>query len=214
MVRRHFISIAMVLAGFVVVASLYSRMPNPVPIHWNIRGVADGYMHKPWGPYLMPMTNAGILALMLGLSAISPKGYKLDTDARAFRAITSALTAFFFVFTVIIALVQSGSDISINRAVSLLVGALFVVLGNYMGKLTKNFFVGIRTPWTLASDEVWLRTHRLGGKLFVAAGLVSIAGAWLPFGLTPLLVAAIFAAVMPIAYSYFLYRRIHGDKSD
>jgi uncharacterized membrane protein len=81
-----------------------------------------------------------------------------------------------------------------------------------MGKITKNFFVGIRTPWTLASDEVWLRTHRLGGKLFVVAGGVVLVSALLGGGPVPLLVAVAVAAGIPVVYSFVLYRRIEGFK--
>ena len=90
----------------------------------------------------------------------------------------------------------------------LAVGALLMVLGNYMGKLRKNFFIGIRTPWTLASDAVWERTHRLAGWLFVAAGLVMVASVligapiWLPLG------AIAAATLLPVAYSLWIYRRL------
>ena len=89
---------------------------------------------------------------------------------------------------------------------------LFVVLGNVLGKVTKNFFVGIRTPWTLASDEVWLRTHRLGGRVFVLAGLAVVLSGLAGGGVAPLLVAVFTAAFVPIVYSYIIYRRLEDPR--
>lgn len=92
-------------------------------------------------------------------------------------------------------------------------GLFLVIAGNLMGKLTRNFFVGIRTPWTLASDEVWLRTHRLGGKILVLAGIVvfvlGLLGVRAPWKLVVILVAV----SIPVAYSYVIYRRIEGFKN-
>jgi uncharacterized membrane protein len=81
-------------------------------------------------------------------------------------------------------------------------------MGNFMGKLTRNFFVGIRTPWTLVNDEVWLRTHRLGGKLFVAAGVVTAIAAFSGAGLYVMLAAVLAAAIVSVIYSYVVYRKL------
>ena len=99
-----------------------------------------------------------------------------------------------------------------ERAIPAGVGLLLVVLGNFMGKLTKNFFVGIRTPWTLASDEVWLRTHRLGGKLFVLAGAGLFVAGLSGAGHVAILLAVVVAAGIPVAYSYVVYRKLEGFK--
>ena len=89
-------------------------------------------------------------------------------------------------------------------------GVLFIVIGNLLGKVTRNFFVGIRTPWTLASEEVWYRTHRLAGKLFVAAGLFMVVASLAGLRLWPLFVSLGVAALVPVVYSYVIYRRIEG----
>jgi uncharacterized membrane protein len=86
------------------------------------------------------------------------------------------------------------------------VGLLLIVLGNYMGKLRKNFFVGIRTPWTLASDDVWERTHRMGGRVFVLAGLASVVAALAGAAPGTMLYVLAAAAIVTVAYSYLIYR--------
>ena len=94
------------------------------------------------------------------------------------------------------------------------VGLLFVVMGNFLGKVRKNFFLGIRTPWTLASDEVWAKTHRLGGWCFVTAGVfMAIMGVVAPTS-TWFIAAIIAIALIPVVYSFFAYRKIEGFAPD
>jgi uncharacterized membrane protein len=111
---------------------------------------------------------------------------------------------------VVVLLASTGRRIDMAIIVPMLIGALFVVLGNYMSKMRRNFFIGIRTPWTLADEDVWYRTHRLGGRVFVAAGvammIVPFAGATQHAAFTAIVIAAAF---IPIVYSYMIYRRLH-----
>jgi uncharacterized membrane protein len=89
-----------------------------------------------------------------------------------------------------------------------------VIIGNYLGRVRKNFFIGIRTPWTLASDEVWNRTHRIGGRLFILSGVIIWIGAILRLPLTWTVGVAVGLVLIPVVYSYFLYRKIEGFESD
>jgi len=201
---------ALVVASFLVAAAFYGRLPDPVPTHWNWKGVADGFTPKPWGPFVLPLLLLGICAALSILPRISPKGFGMEQFRRAFEQIVFAIALFFFAIEVLALLVASGSQISMGRAVFTIVGALFVALGNFMGKLTKNFFVGVRTPWTLASDEVWLRTHRLAGKLFVLAGIAVAILALLGTNAVVEVVLLVVAGAIPVVYSYVVYRRLEG----
>ena len=123
-----------------------------------------------------------------------------------------AILAFLFLVHILVLLSATGARVEMNRAIPIGVGLLLVLLGNYLGKTTKNFFLGIRTPWTLASDEVWLRTHRLGGKLFVLAGVVCFVSGLAGGSLAPAMAAVGAAALASVVYSYVVYRRIEGFK--
>ena len=101
-----------------------------------------------------------------------------------------------------------GADM--GRPVLVGVGLLLAVLGNYLGKTTRNFFLGIRTPWTLASDEVWRRTHRLGGWTMVAAGVALVVMGLFGASEMALLVIVGAAALIPVVYSFFAYRALEG----
>jgi uncharacterized membrane protein len=115
----------------------------------------------------------------------------------------------FFIGVLVLRASKNGGALS-ETALFCALGILFVVIGNLLGKVTRNFFVGIRTPWTLASEEVWYRTHRLAGKLFVAAGLVVAATSFLRWSVWPIMISIGLASLVPVVYSYVIYRRLEG----
>lgn len=211
-VRQYGLAWLFVVGAFAVVAAFYDRMPDRVPTHWNARGEIDGYMSKPWGPLVGPLAGLGLVALLSVLPRVSPEKFTMERFRRAWAVIVTALAAFLFAVTLAVTLVGAGIPVDVPRVIGASIGVLFLVLGNFMGKLTPNFFAGIRTPWTLSNEEVWLRTHRLGGKLFFAAGAAGLVGALLrpEIGVAVILVGAVVAGVVPVAYSYVLWRRLEA----
>jgi uncharacterized membrane protein len=208
--RANLLSLALVAGAFAAAALLYRRLPDPVPVHWDAHGHVNGYMPKPWGALVMPLVTLGVSLLLLVLPRLSPRGFRVDRFQATFDLIQTSIVGFLFFATLLVLLAGAGFGVSVARAVPLGVGVLLVVLGNVLGKVTKNFFVGIRTPWTLASDEVWLRTHRFGGRVFVLAGLAIAVAGLAEGGATPILVAALAAVLLPTVYSYVIYRRLEG----
>jgi uncharacterized membrane protein len=155
----------------------------------------------------------GLYVLFVAIRRSSPRGFRVEAFAGAFELVQAAILAFLLTLHAGMLLAGLGEPVSMNRVVCVGMGLLFVVIGNFMGKFTRNFFVGIRTPWTLASDEVWLRTHRLGGKLFVAGGLVVLGAGLLGVrSLVPFMLLPIVLALVPAVYSYVLYRRLEGPR--
>ncbi|NUQ72174.1 MAG: SdpI family protein [Polyangiaceae bacterium] len=207
LLKRNLLGILLTAAAFGVAAVMAPKMPDPVPTHWNIHGVADGFTPKPWGPFVLPLVMVGLLALFMVLGTISPKEAPVEKFARTFSIITTATLGFLFVTTVVASLAATGAPFNLTKVIMAAVGVLFVVIGNYMGKFTRNYIMGIRTPWTLANDEVWLRTHRLGGKVFVVGGLAVVAVALLDQAALalPLMLAT---ALIPVVYSYLVYRKV------
>jgi uncharacterized membrane protein len=194
---------------------LYPALPERMPTHWSAAGEIDGYMRKPFAVLAMialPLAGYAISGLFKTvLPRISPAGFEMDRFQNVTDIITLALTLMLGGVAALMLLAASGSDVPAVTVMKLLIGALFVVIGNYLGKVRRNFFVGIRTPWTLTSDEVWARTHRVGGWLFVLAGIAIIASAGSSRLMLPLvlLFSVGTAAVISVAYSYLVYRQLH-----
>jgi len=208
--RSDVLGLLLVLGAAAITAVLYPALPDPMPSHWNAAGEVNGWMPKFWGAALVPLIMAFIWLMFLVLPRISPRGFEMEPFLRAWGVFKVMLLAvMLFISVIVLRAAQAGGKISMT-AVFVALGLLFVVLGNLLGKVTRNFFVGIRTPWTLASEEVWYRTHRLAGKLFVISGTAVIAAAVIGLSMWPIFAAIMLAALIPVVYSYVLYRRLEG----
>ena len=204
-----FIAIAVVTAAF-----FYPSLPDQIPTHWNIEGQVDSTMSKPWGVIILPLSAILVFLLMKVIPAISPQGFRTEQFTGVLNIFTVALVGFMSGVALLVLLEASGRNVYINDMIFGGVGLLFIVMGSYLGKVRKNFFLGIRTPWTLASDEVWNRTHRFGGRVFVLIGFFLLLNAFVRFPVRWLLGAIIVAALVPVIYSYFLYRKVEGFTPD
>lgn len=208
--RANVICFLFIAAAVVFAAILYPDLPQQIPSHWNFEGEIDDYMRKPWGVTILPLAAIFVFVIMRLIPLISPKGFRTDNFMDVINIFTVTLVGFTSGIAILVLLEASGIDVRINETIFAGLGLLFVVLGNYMGKVRKNFFIGIRTPWTLASDEVWSRTHRLGGRVLVVVGLFLMVNSVVRFELQWIIVAIVTVALVPVVYSYVIYRRIEG----
>jgi len=213
-IRADVISLVFVATAFIVAAVLYPSLPEQIPTHWNSSGEVDGYMKKPGGVLIMPAMALITYVIMKVIPVISPKGFRTDKFSDVIAVLQVTLVGFMSIVAILVLLEARGLNVRINEMIIAGTGLLFVIIGNYLGKVRKNFFIGIRTPWTLASDEVWNRTHRIGGKLFMLSGVIIWIGALLGLPLTWTVGVAVGLVLIPLVYSYFLYRRIEGFDSN
>jgi uncharacterized membrane protein len=205
------LSLAAVLALAALAAYLYSSIPEAMPVHWNVDGEIDGYAPRFRGIATVLLLPVGVFALLRVLPSISPIGFRIDRFRNVFDIIVLTIMLALCGIGALVLLAAAGSDVPAGTLRPLIIGGIFVVIGNFLGKVRRNFFVGIRTPWTLASDEVWVRTHRLGGWLFVLAGIAVAASAVDPRRFVVVLLAAIgAAAILSVGYSLILYWKLHG----
>jgi uncharacterized membrane protein len=201
------------IIGIQVIVAVYgfAVLPDTVPIHWGLNGQANGYGPKWIGTFLYPLISMGIYVLIRVLMAAGPRlGGRENTAANLqVRQIILTGIMLFMLIIQLSTLAQSlGVGFDMTIVVMLALSVLFIFLGNYMGKVRRNFWMGIRTPWTLASSVVWERTHRLGGWLFVIVGLIGIPCSFIPFlRLWGILVPIIAVSIFLYVYSYVYYRQ-------
>ena len=212
--RADIISLVFIAAALIVVAVLYPSLPEQIPTHWNAQGQVDGYMKKEVGAIVMPAMAVFTYVIMKLIPVISPKGFRTDKFSDVMGVLQVTLVGFMSIIAILVLLEARGLNVRINEMITAGVGLLFVIIGNYLGKVRKNFFIGIRTPWTLASDEVWNRTHRIGGRLFMLSGVIIWIGAFSGVPLIWTVGVAVGLLLIPVVYSYFLYRRIEGFETD
>lgn len=204
-------SLLAVMLMSILTVWVWNRLPADaaIPVHWNWRGEIDRYGGKWEGLALMPLLTLGMSLLLYFLPYFDPRGQNVVRSARAYHAIWLILLLFFLGFHTIVVLNLLGYGVSITSVLLPGLGLLFMGLGNYMGKLRRNYFMGIRTPWTLDSDLVWNKTHRLGGKLmFIAGALTVLAALFLPHNLAifVLLFTLLGSVIWSVAYSYWIWR--------
>jgi len=215
MTRGYWIT-AIILTGLAWCLSIgvYPALPSRIPTHWNFQGEVDGWGDKTWATFLVPGMMVGMLVLFAFLPALSPRHFEVTTFRSTYLYIMVLTTAMFLYVHAVILLatwqeVRGGPKLfDLGRA---LIGGIFLflaLLGNVLGKVRRNFYIGIRVPWTLASDRVWNDTHRLAAWLLVVAGLAGcllvLAGGNLALALGLL----ISAFLIPIVYSFIHYKSL------
>jgi uncharacterized membrane protein len=206
------LSLALVALAFAAVLALWGKLPDPMPTHWNLQGEVDGHVPKPWGPLIMPLAMALVHALLSIVPRLSGRALEGPAQRRVLGQVQLSVMLFLSVVAGASLLVALGVRVPFNRVLTAALGALIVGLGLSMGRLPRNGLVGIRTPWTLADEEVWKRTHALGARLFVIAGTVALVGGGMGMHLLPVLVGLGTAAVAPVFYSFRVYRKLRGNE--
>jgi uncharacterized membrane protein len=201
----------LVVAAVAVAVSIwaYPSLPPAVATHWNVRGPADGFSSRIVAVSIFPIVVLVMTGLFNVLPKVDPRRENYGKFLSTYWLIANAVIVFMLIGHGMIIATGLGYPVKIDRPLPIGLGVLFIVLGNYLTRVEPNWFVGIRTPWTLSSDTVWRKTHRTGGWLMVLGGFVVAASAFLPHGaFLPLLITAIvIMAVIPTVQSYILWKR-------
>lgn len=206
--RSTRIFIASIIGAQLLIALLsYPFMPDIVPTHWNAAGQVNGYGPKWMGTFLFPATSLGIYILVHVLLSVSPR---LNTNGqRATSEVVDRILAGSFLVLLVAQLVTLAQvfhlSINVSFIMALTLSAMITYMGNYMGKLRRNFWAGFRTPWTLASETVWERTQRLGAWLMVLGGLVGVVLSFIPaLRFWSLIGVVAIIVIVPTVYSFIL----------
>lgn len=211
--RMTIIAILIVMVQIVVSLVTYPLLPDRVPSHWNMMGRVDGYDNKLFIAILWPLVSAITSGILLVLMPIGLRqGFQRVKKTRAIAQLLSLATILFLlVAQVTTTAVALGFHIDIISVMNIALSLLFIFIGNYLGKLRRNFWVGIRSPWTIASDVVWERTHRLAGWLYVGVGLLGTGVNFMPFThVWGVIVLIMLASVISVIYSYIVYRNVEA----
>lgn len=188
----------------------YQNFPDQVPTHWNYKGEIDSYSGKTFGAFGFPAIIMGVYLMFLAFPYLDPKKERYQEFRKTYHIFKAMIISFMSLIYFYTGLAGLGYPVSISIVVPITVGLLFIVMGNYMSKIKRNWFIGIRTPWTISNEEVWNKTHRLGGKIFIAIGLLMIIGTYLPNELYwKLFITSTFIGVIGMmGYSYWAYQKI------
>lgn len=214
-IKTEILPIILVLIAVVSSFYFYSNFPERVPIHWNFKGEVDNWGSPELAAFLFPSIIIGIYLLFLVMPYIDPKKDRYKQFRKVYHIFKTLIIVLMAVIYFIASLNALGYNISVGIWIPVLVGLLFIIIGNYMAKIKPNWFMGIRTPWTLSSEEVWNKTHRLGGKLFIIAGILMLLQIFIPtsWRMPIFIVMIVMITLGTIGYSYLLYRAEEKNKN-
>lgn len=199
------IGLGITATAFVAGLLMHPLMPERMPMHWNAAGQVDRYGSRAEALYLTPVLTLFILLLLWGLPKLSPKGKGVEAFQSQYDSIALTVIGFMGVIHLVV-LTASFQKFNVGGLIIGAVSFLFMVIGNVLGKTTRNYWMGIRTPWTLESDSVWEKTHRMAAKTMVGGGLIGVVLSFTPWpflALVPILLGTFY----PVIYSYQVYRQ-------
>ena len=207
--------------GLLIVAGMaaYSllvlpALPAEIPIHWNLAGEPDNTMSKALGAFLMVFVGIGVWLLFAGLPRIDPRRGHYADFKESYWLLCNLVLLFLAAAHVLVLGLGLGWDVDPVQAMLIGLGLLFVGIGPLLPRFSPNWWTGIRTPWTLSSDAVWRRTHRVGGYTCASAGLLIMAAGFPSHPMRLWVSALVFLAMtmIPVAYSYFIWRDLGEDR--
>ncbi|MBA6154731.1 SdpI family protein [Gelidibacter maritimus] len=200
--------IGIVLLPFLYLAYIWNQLPEKVPMHWNIKGEVDRYGEKIELiiiPILLPLL---VYIIFLVVPKIDPKN-KLNNMGNKLQTIKFILTTFMSILALFILYTAKNETYANPNYIVLLVGVLYIIFGNYFKTIKANYFIGIRTPWTLENETVWKKTHQLGGKLWFAGGIIVVISSLIlakGMNFTIFLTITGIIIIIPIIYSYLIFK--------
>jgi len=208
-IKKEFIPIIILILSIVSSFYFYSKFPDTVATHWNFRGEVDGYSGKFVGAFMIPIIIIVSYLGMLVLPKFDPKKDRYEDFDNVYYGFRIVFTIVMFAIYIITSLYNLGYNININVWIPTLIGSMIILLGNYMGKIKNNYFFGIKTPWTLSSENIWNKTHRFGGYAFIIFGILIIISPFLSekLGMIAFFSGILLVTVGTFAYSYILYRK-------
>jgi len=200
--------LALVAGMFVAAAMIWPHAPERFPVHWGVDGEVNRYGGRFEGLLLLPLMAVFLYVIMLFLPRLDPGRLNYARFSGAYYTIRALVIALLAVLYAVMILAAKGVPVDMTRFVGLAVGAMFFVMGNVLGKIRPNWFVGVRTPWTLSSKRSWTRTHRLAGWVFVVGGIALMAAGIIrtPFAMEAAFAILATGMVGAVVYSYFVWK--------
>ena len=205
---RKWLPAVLILATLAFSLSVYNRLPGQMAIHWSASGEADGFGSRAFGAFFLPVVVLGVWGLLVVLPKVDPRRANIEKFRDTYDVFVIAAVAVMCVIHVGVVGSALGWPFPVGRLAPVSIGVLFLLLGNLLPRFRSNFFFGIRTPWTLSSDTVWEKTHRMGGYVLALVGLLLIAAGIMGSSRWFLvaIVGSIGLALVVLVYSYVVWR--------
>ncbi|WP_455930928.1 SdpI family protein [Priestia aryabhattai] len=207
--KKHVFPLSITLLTLVAWLIALPHLPATMPIHWGANGEADGFATKINAMIL----TVGIMVLIYFIIAfvprIDPRKENYKYFSKTYNIVLNAVLLLFFFVNMSTVLQGLGYNVPMAYIAPIMAGLVFIIIGNYLQRVRSNYFMGIRTPWTLSNETVWKKTHRLSGKIFFIGGLLILISAFLPDGYKSVIMwgSIVLCVAVPYLYSYVAYKK-------
>ncbi|AKP76048.1 Immunity protein SdpI [Priestia megaterium Q3] len=207
--KKHVFPLGITLLTLVAWLIALPHLPATMPIHWGANGEADGFATKINAMIL----TVGIMVLIYFIIAfvprIDPRKENYKYFSKTYNILLNAVLLLFFFVNMSTILQGLGYNVPMSYIAPIMAGLVFIIIGNYLQRVRSNYFMGIRTPWTLSNENVWKKTHRLSGKVFFIGGLLILISAFLPDGYKSVIMwgSIVLCVAVPYLYSYVAYKK-------
>ncbi|MGN7228756.1 SdpI family protein [Priestia megaterium] len=207
--KKHVFPLSITLLTLVAWLIALPHLPATMPIHWGANGEADGFATKINAMIL----TVGIMVLIYFIIAfvprIDPRKENYKYFSKTYNILLNAVLLLFFFVNMSTILQGLGYNVPMSYIAPIMAGLVFIIIGNYLQRVRSNYFMGIRTPWTLSNETVWKKMHRLSGKLFFIGGLLILISAFLPDGYKSVIMwgSIVLCVAIPYLYSYVAYKK-------
>lgn len=198
--------LTIIIVSFLLAIYLYPQMPSKMASHWGVNGEVNGFMSKFWGLFLMPIISLGMFLLFFFLPKIDPLRNNIQKFKKHYDNFILLLISFLFYIYLLTIVWNLNFKFDLIRFLSPAFAILFYYVGILVENSKQNWFIGIRTPWTLSNETVWDKTHKLGGKMFKITAIIAILGMLLPeYAIYLILMPVILTVIITAGYSYWVY---------
>ncbi|MFE4121380.1 SdpI family protein [Priestia sp. YIM B13486] len=207
--KKHVFPLSITVLTLVAWLVALPHLPAEMPIHWGANGEADGFATKINAMIL----TVGIMVLIYFIIAfvprIDPRKENYKYFSKTYNILLNAVLLLFFFVNMSTILQGLGYNVPMSYIAPIMAGLVFIIIGNYLQRVRSNYFMGIRTPWTLSNETVWKKTHRLSGKIFFIGGLLILISAFLPDGYKSVIMwgSIVLCVAIPYLYSYLAYKK-------
>ncbi len=214
--KSEWFSLGLIIIAFVAGFYFYQHFPAKVPTHWNIRGEVNGYSSPLIAAFMIPAMALGMYLLFLVLPYLDPKRDQYESFIGIYHKFKDLIVAFLLLLYFLTGLNGIGYKINISFYAPIMVGAMFIILGILLEHVKMNWFLGIRTPWTMSSDTVWAKTHKLSSRVLIISGLLMAATSFVAweFKIALFILAIVLIVFALPIYSYILYAKEQKAKKN
>lgn len=206
--KSYLVILCIISLSFIMSIYFYSQLPDEMASHWDFKGEPNDYMPKAWASFLVPLLSFGLFLIFVVIPRVDPLKENIEEFRKYFDGFIILLMLFLLYLHGIMLALNLGISFNIGIAMVPAMAVLYYYMGVLVDNAKRNWFIGIRNPWTISSEHVWKKTHKKGGKLFKIVAVITLLGLlYVDYAIYTTIIPVILAVIYLFVYSYLEYKK-------